>query len=62
MGPWTSPSSWMGPTSGSAGAKGEARPGPYAAAVREWLELGATIVGGCCGTTLAHIAAVAAIV
>jgi S-methylmethionine-dependent homocysteine/selenocysteine methylase len=36
------------------------QPGPYGAAVRDWLEAGATIVGGCCGTTPAHIAAVVA--
>jgi len=31
----------------------------YAAFAREWIEAGATIVGGCCGTGAAHIAAVA---
>ena len=40
--------------------EGDARPEPYAAAVRSWLELGATIIGGCCGTTPAHIAAAVA--
>lgn len=29
----------------------------YAAAARRWLEHGARIVGGCCGTTPAHVAA-----
>lgn len=40
------------------------RPTPeaYAACVAEWIEAGATVVGGCCGTTPAHIAAVAAVV
>ena len=38
---------------------GDARPGPYAEAARAWIEAGATIVGGCCGTTPAHIAALA---
>lgn len=33
-------------------------PPDYAAHVREWLALGATIVGGCCGTNPDHIRAV----
>ena len=33
-------------------------PGEYAEHARRWLDLGATIVGGCCGTTPAHIQAV----
>ena len=32
-------------------------PAAYAAAAREWLALGATLIGGCCGTTPAHIEA-----
>jgi S-methylmethionine-dependent homocysteine/selenocysteine methylase len=32
-------------------------PEDYAALAREWLALGARIVGGCCGTTSAHTAA-----
>ena len=36
-------------------------PGEYAARVRSWLDRGATIAGGCCGTTPAHIAALAKI-
>lgn len=39
--------------------EGDAQPGPYADAVRQWRDLGATVVGGCCGTTPAHIAALA---
>jgi len=31
----------------------------YLHAVKQWLECGALIVGGCCGTTPAHIAAIA---
>ncbi|MGZ6126246.1 MAG: homocysteine S-methyltransferase family protein [Myxococcales bacterium] len=34
-------------------------PGEYAARAASWLERGATIVGGCCGTTPAHIEALA---
>jgi len=34
----------------------------YASAARGWLERGATLVGGCCGTTPAHIAALRALV
>jgi len=33
-------------------------PEEYGGYVRQWLERGATIVGGCCGTTPAHIEAV----
>lgn len=32
-------------------------PAAFAAAVGDWLEAGATLVGGCCGTTPAHIRA-----
>jgi methionine synthase I (cobalamin-dependent) len=41
---------------------GAARPAPaaYADAARTWVEHGARIVGGCCGTTPAHIAALSA--
>ena len=33
-------------------------PAEYAGFVREWIERGATVVGGCCGTTPAHIGAI----
>ena len=36
-------------------------PAAYAARAKAWLEKGAVIVGGCCGTTPAHIAALAKI-
>ncbi len=39
--------------------EGPARPEPYAAAAVGWAEAGASIVGGCCGTTPEHIAALA---
>ncbi|MGE3181191.1 MAG: homocysteine S-methyltransferase family protein [Phycisphaerae bacterium] len=35
-----------------------ATPAEYAAFTRTWRHLGATILGGCCGTTPAHIAAI----
>jgi methionine synthase I (cobalamin-dependent) len=35
-------------------------PDAYAAHARAWVNLGATLVGGCCGTTPEHIAAVSA--
>lgn len=38
---------------------GGAPPGAYAAAARQWIALGATWVGGCCGTTPEHVAALA---
>lgn len=34
-------------------------PDEYAARARRWISLGATIVGGCCGTGPAHVAALA---
>jgi S-methylmethionine-dependent homocysteine/selenocysteine methylase len=37
---------------------GDDTPARYAAYAAEWLQQGATIVGGCCGTTPAHIAAI----
>jgi S-methylmethionine-dependent homocysteine/selenocysteine methylase len=37
-------------------------PEAYAAHARHWLEVGATAVGGCCGTRPAHIAALRALV
>lgn len=40
----------------------QAPPGAYAQHAAAWLAAGASIVGGCCGTTAAHIAAVAAVV
>ena len=39
-----------------------ATPAEYAEYARGWLELGASIVGGCCGTTPAHIRAVTQVV
>ncbi len=42
--------------------EGDAVPAPYAAAVSEWLSLGASVVGGCCGTTPAHTAEIASLV
>lgn len=39
---------------------GDGDPAPYAEQARGWIASGATIVGGCCGTTPAHIAALAA--
>lgn len=35
-------------------------PAEYAKAARQWLDIGARVVGGCCGTTPDHIAAVRA--
>lgn len=37
---------------------GDSGPGSYAAQVQRWVELGATLIGGCCGTTPAHIRAI----
>jgi S-methylmethionine-dependent homocysteine/selenocysteine methylase len=37
-------------------------PVEYAEHAKQWLSAGACIVGGCCGTTAAHIAALRALV
>ncbi len=37
----------------------DVEPGPYARAAREWVRLGARVLGGCCGTQPAHIRALA---
>ena len=37
-------------------------PAAYAEYARRWLDLGASIIGGCCGTTPAHIGAVRTVV
>ena len=47
-------SGWRNPES--------AAPGPYGEAVSRWLDVGATVIGGCCGTTPAHIQALAELV
>jgi homocysteine S-methyltransferase len=38
----------------------EMAPDDYAEVAREWVRMGARVVGGCCGTTPAHIRALAA--
>ncbi|MEZ5776762.1 MAG: homocysteine S-methyltransferase family protein [Paracoccaceae bacterium] len=40
-------------------ARPEMTPGLYADFAMRWVDLGATIIGGCCETTPAHIAAIA---
>jgi S-methylmethionine-dependent homocysteine/selenocysteine methylase len=40
------------------GHAADARPAVYARHARRWIEHGARIVGGCCGTSPAHIAAI----
>jgi S-methylmethionine-dependent homocysteine/selenocysteine methylase len=39
----------------------DASPSAYAAAARRWIDAGASAVGGCCGTTPAHVRALAAL-
>ena len=39
----------------------EITPDRYARKARRWVELGANIIGGCCGTTPAMIAATSAL-
>ena len=49
----------LGPPSGEEGTAyaEEISPTDYARLAREWLDAGARIIGGCCGTTPAHTAA-----
>ena len=48
------------PTDGSLALRPDLDPEAYLAHVRSWWAAGATVVGGCCGTRPAHIAAIAA--
>jgi S-methylmethionine-dependent homocysteine/selenocysteine methylase len=52
----------LGPPTDEAETRFDAEipPDDYAALAREWVALGALLVGGCCGTTAAHTAAVRA--
>lgn len=51
---------WSGALDGDGGAAGGAAPPTLAAGAAEWLARGAQILGGCCRTTPADIAALAA--
>jgi S-methylmethionine-dependent homocysteine/selenocysteine methylase len=44
------------PSDGLLGLRSDLDPFAYADHVAEWLQMGATVVGGCCGTRPAHIA------
>ena len=54
----------LGPPTGEGGRvfTQEVAPDDYAKLVREWIDLGARVVGGCCGTTSAHTAALRALI
>ena len=45
-------------TDGSLGMREDLTPERYADFAEEWLDLGANLVGGCCGTTASHIEAI----
>ncbi len=47
------------PTDGLISLRDDLDPASYAAFASEWLALGATVIGGCCGTRPAHIQALA---
>ena len=47
-------------TSGLLGLRDDLEPDRYADMVLAWREAGATVIGGCCGTRPAHIAAITA--
>jgi S-methylmethionine-dependent homocysteine/selenocysteine methylase len=53
------PSDWTldgtGDTDGLIPLRDDLGPGPYASFAGNWLAAGATVVGGCCGTSPAHI-------
>ena len=42
-------------TDGALGLRGDLDPDSYAAHANDWLNAGATVIGGCCGTRPAHI-------
>ena len=44
------------PTSGLLNLRSDLTPEHYATHVDQWLQGGATVIGGCCGTRPAHIA------
>jgi S-methylmethionine-dependent homocysteine/selenocysteine methylase len=50
----------LGPPAGPGGIRFEREvpPTEYAGIARRWVELGARLVGGCCGTAAGHTAAV----
>ncbi|MBX3068907.1 MAG: homocysteine S-methyltransferase family protein [Thermomicrobiales bacterium] len=52
----TPPPDWTLESEGLLGLREDLDPEPYAALVQQWLDGGATVVGGCCGTRPAHIA------
>lgn len=52
----TPPPDWTLEAEGLLGLRDDLEPDPYAIFVEQWLEAGATVVGGCCGTRPAHIA------
>jgi S-methylmethionine-dependent homocysteine/selenocysteine methylase len=49
-------------TDGLLDLRSDLDPENYAAYAREWLENGATVVGGCCGTRPSHIAKIRSII
>ena len=49
-------------TDGLIPVRDDLEPDPYAKFVRAWLEAGATVVGGCCGTRPDHIARIRSLV
>jgi S-methylmethionine-dependent homocysteine/selenocysteine methylase len=58
----TPPPDWTLESEGLLGLRTDLDPEPYVGFVREWLDAGANVVGGCCGTRPAHIARIAEIV
>lgn len=51
----TPPPDWTLELEGLLGLRDDLDPEPYAGFVAQWLEAGANVVGGCCGTRPAHI-------
>ncbi len=53
---FTPPPDWTLEEEGPLGLRDDLEPEPYARLVDQWLDAGANVVGGCCGTRPAHIA------
>lgn len=53
---FTPPPDWTLEQEGPMGLRDDLEPAPYAGFVSLWLDAGANVVGGCCGTRPAHIA------
>ncbi len=58
----TPPPDWTLEEEGPMGLRDDLDPEPYAEFVAQWLDAGANVVGGCCGTRPAHIAKIRSLI